>query len=95
MRMTTKQHFIMDLIAKAELSGSCLDIDQLIDGLEKTHHWYTTKQSIQFSIRALVGHGVIEKRALSLRRSRHRVTFSITDLGKKMLGIDLSGCSVP
>ena len=86
MRMTIKQQQIIHLIDKAESEGSCFDFDQLLDGLEKHYSWYTTKQSLQFSIRALISHEVIEKKPLSLRRGRHRVSFGITDLGRKILG---------
>lgn len=76
----------MDLVTRGASGGALIDIDQLIEDLYSEHNWETTKPSIQFSLRILINHGLIEKRDLELRRGRHRRCFEATDSGFKFSG---------
>jgi DNA-binding PadR family transcriptional regulator len=84
--MTTKQVVLLTCLADKNPDGSHLDLDQLLDKLKDDHKWETTKPSIQFSIRALVEEGVIEKAPREKRRNRQRAVLRITDLGLRVLG---------
>lgn len=66
--MTNKQIAIMQALIRGNPDGSFLDLDELLTALT----YETTKQSLQFSIRALVKHGLIEKKGLELRRGHQR-----------------------
>jgi predicted transcriptional regulator len=76
-RLTTKQIQIMDIIVKGNPDGSFVDIDELLVRLP----YETTKQSIQFSVRALISKNLIEKQPRELRRGRQRVVLSPTREG--------------
>ena len=89
MRTTRKQVFIMNLIIAGNVDATPIDMDQLIDRLEEEHGWTTSKQSLQFSLRALINHGLIEKRPFALRRGRQRRLFRVTENGKKMFGVSV------
>lgn len=82
MKFTTKQHQIMATILKGNPDGTFMDIDQLVDALP----YETTKQSLQFSIRALVKHEMVEKVEQECRRSRMRVLISPTGLAYSTFG---------
>lgn len=58
-----------------------IDFDQLLDKLS----WRPSKESAQFPIRSLVAKGFVKKGSLSLRRGRQRVTYLLTEKGKKLL----------
>lgn len=85
MRMTTKQIKLIQCLIQANPDGTPLDMDQLIDNLEKDHHWETSKPSLQFSLRALIKEGVVEKIGMQKRRGRRRVLIQATDLGRRMM----------
>lgn len=77
MNLTKKQKAILALIVKANPDGP-IDFDQLIERVPYT----PTKDSMHFSIRALVAKGLIEKGPLSVRRGRARRLISPTPLGQ-------------
>ena len=66
--LTTKQTQIMDSILRGNPDGSWMDFDELIAALP----YKTTKDSMHFSIRALVKHGLIDKKPLEFRRGQER-----------------------
>ena len=82
MRFTEKQCQIMMTLLKGNDDGTFLDIDQLLDALP----YETTKQSLQFSIRALVKHGMVNKIERQVRRSRNRTVLAPTGLAYSSFG---------
>lgn len=83
-RLTEKQIQIISTIrAHSEVYGEDIDMNQLIDSLP----YKTTKESLQFSIRALIRKGMVSKGETVTRRGRSRRTFIITEFGKTMLGM--------
>lgn len=96
MDLSDKQISIMTVIIKANDDGSLVDLDQILERLDYT----TTKQSLQFSLRALIGHGVIQKAGSEKRRNRVRTLIRATQMGKDLLsvtpvGITKSDISLP
>src|SRR5690554_1562181 len=86
MKLTKKQHQIMDVIMKGNVDEdnytiSWVDLDQLVERLP----YKTSKDSIIFSIRALIAKGLVEKGARELRRGRVRGTLVPTDLAFDVL----------
>ena len=77
MNLTTKQKAILALIVQANPDGP-IDFDQLIERLP----YAPSKDSMHFSIRALVKKGLIEKGALEVRRGRARRLIEVTALGR-------------
>lgn len=59
---------------------AAIDLDQLLERLD----YQTTKESLQFSLRALIGHGLIRKAERELRRDRIRQTLVPTTYGKQV-----------
>lgn len=87
MELTQKQKHIMTTLIKANADGSFLDIDQLVENLP----YKTTKQSMHFSIRALVKKRLISKYGMEKRRGRSRLVINPTTLGfSVMQGIHYS-----
>lgn len=82
MYLTTKQLELMRVIAAGNEDGTPADLDQIIERVS----YKPTKQSIQFSIRALIGHGLIEKVGTDKRRGRQRVLIAATPLGQHYVG---------
>ena len=78
MHLTTKQCELMRVIVAGNEDGSACDLDQILDRVR----YETTKQSLQFSIRALIKHGLIEKVGPYKRRGRPRQIIAATELGK-------------
>ena len=72
--MTTKQIQIMTTVIRGNADGSFMDLDQVLECLQ----YKTTKQSIQFSIRALISKGALSKKPRENRRGRSRVVISPT-----------------
>ncbi|WP_227012133.1 winged helix DNA-binding protein [Duganella sp. FT27W] len=72
MNLTTKQIELIRVINEAPC-----DLDEILERVR----YSTTKQSLQFSIRALIGHGLIEKKGQEKRRGRMRQVIQITTLG--------------
>lgn len=75
--LSPKQWKIMDVIIQANRDGSWVDLDQLLERLD----YKPSKQSMQFSIRALIGRGLIEKRPAELRRGAKRRVYAPTAQG--------------
>jgi DNA-binding MarR family transcriptional regulator len=82
--LTQKQKAILALIVKGNPGDPStgepdtpIDFDQLIERLP----YQTSKQSMHFSVRALVARGLIEKGGLEARRGRARRLISPTPLG--------------
>ena len=82
MLLTQKQIDFIKVIVTGNKDGSAIDLDQIIERVE--HH--PSKQSIHFSIRAMVAKGLIEKGPLERRRGRHRTTIIPTLMGKHFAG---------
>lgn len=81
MELTTKQMQILSVAIKGNEDGSFVDLDELLERLP----YETTKQSLQFSIRALIAKKLLMKHPCETRRGRHRVILSATDLGYRLL----------
>lgn len=76
-KITKKQVAIMKVILLGNEEADPVDIDQLLERLD----YKTTKQSIQFSIRALVSRNFIYKGELQKRRGKKRVIYLPTREG--------------
>lgn len=77
MRLTEKQIEQLRVIGPGNPDGSDVDIDEILERLSYT----TTKQSFQFSLRALINKGLVEKGPRVVRRGRERQTIKPTALG--------------
>lgn len=82
MHLTLKQIELLNTIGRRNPDGGAVDLDQLIERLT----YKPTKQSVQFSIRALIAHGLIQKDASEKRRGRTRTLISLTEQGRVMIG---------
>ena len=82
MHLTQKQIELLRVIGTRNEDGSAVDLDQILELLS----YQTTKQSLQFSIRALIAHDLIQKDAPEKRRGRTRTVISLTEAGKAMNG---------
>lgn len=80
MNLTTKQAALLQVILAGDKSGDHCDIDQILERLP----YQTTKQSLQFSLRAMVDKGCIEKAGRVVRRQRQRETYKATMTGVAM-----------
>lgn len=78
MQLTVKQIALMKAIGKPNEDGSPRDLDQILETLSYT----TTKASLQFSLRALIKHGLIEKLGTENRRGRARQVIGVTSKGQ-------------
>lgn len=79
--LTRRQFELLQHLKKGGPDG-LLDLDQLLDLLS----WIPSKESVQFTIRAMVRKGLIVKEEqLRLRRGRHRVCYRLTQAGEKVL----------
>jgi len=80
--ITTYQLELLRHLANGEGdSGRLTDFDQLLCHLS----WTPTKESAQFTIRAVIKKGFVEKAALESRRGRNRVCYKITEKGRLVL----------
>lgn len=89
--MTHKQIQIMTIVIAGngvDADGKFVpaDIDQLLERLP----YKTTKDSMHFSLRALMRRGMIEKGEVEARRGRKRRPIVPTDLGKSALSATAS-----
>lgn len=95
MLLTSKQVKILGTLVagngKHEGAFVPCDVDQLIERLD----YHPSKESIQFSIRALVNKGLIEKLGTEARRGRRRVIIGPTQLGRKTYVSDLNPTWIP
>lgn len=94
MNLTPKQIALLDIIVKGNglFDGRFVpcDLDQIIERVD----YKPTKEAIQFSIRNLIGKGLIQKAGTENRRDRRRVLISPTDLGKGILKAETNPCWV-
>lgn len=75
--LTRNQTELLTLVKAGGPDGH-LDFDQLLDELS----WTPTKEAAQFTIRALIKKGVLEKLPeLEFRRSRNRICYRLTAEG--------------
>lgn len=87
--LTTKQRQVVGQIIQGDTEEAgrldekfvAIDLDRLIEVLP----YRTTKQSMQFTIRALIKNGLIFKANYENRRGRQRVCFVATDLAKQII----------
>ncbi|MEI9600082.1 hypothetical protein MNY64_17820 (plasmid) [Moellerella wisconsensis] len=79
MDVTHKQKLIIGTIWIGMERFDPIDMDELLEMLP----YKTTKQSMQFSIRALIRKGLVIKSGLKKRSTNgyNRVTFELTELG--------------
>lgn len=81
MRGVTKYQIeILEAVKKHADAGGRIDLDQLLETLS----WTPTKQSLQFSIRALIAKKMIHKVGTEVRRGRKRVCFDLDVEGVKV-----------
>ncbi|HCN5707824.1 TPA: hypothetical protein N6Y57_004830 [Escherichia coli] len=80
MTLTDKQKDIIKTLNLGYERGHLLDLDELLEVLP----YKTTKQSIQFSIRALIKKGLVEKGHTRQRSDNryYRRTLGLTTLGR-------------
>lgn len=83
MHLTQKQIELIRVIGSRNPDGTPLDLDQILELLS----YKPTKQSLQFSIRALIAHNLIQKDAPEKRRGRTRTIISLTKAGEIMNGM--------
>lgn len=82
MRGLTKNQ--IELLQHVQAGGpdGTLDFDQLLDLLS----WTPSKEATQFTIRACIKKGLMEKAGeLQLRRGRRRMTYQLTEEGRRAL----------
>ena len=82
MHLTQKQIELLRVIGTRNEDGSAVDLDQILELLS----YQTTKQSLQFSIRALIAPDLIKKDAPEKRRGRTRTLISLPPAGVVMNG---------
>jgi hypothetical protein len=89
--LTSKQMTIMELVLRG--NGTTpdgafipIDLDQLLERLP----YETTKQSMQFSIRALINREMLERGPRENRRGRSRVTLKPTKLAQQQLRLGIA-----
>lgn len=80
MYLTQKQKKILKAVAEGNTDGSAIDITQLSETLD----YKPSKESLQFSIRAMVGHNLIRKGDKELRRDRLQQLIVPTGYGKQI-----------
>ncbi len=78
MHLTQKQIDLLSVIARGNEDGTSCDLDQIVERC--AHH--PSKQSLQFSLRALINHGLIERQGTERRRNAKRRLIGITPLGQ-------------
>jgi hypothetical protein len=78
MHLTTKQLELLRVIGAGNADGQPCDMDEIVDFVR----YETTKASLQFSIRALIKHGLIEKLPLVFRRGARRRPIGLTAAGR-------------
>lgn len=77
MLLTVKQLELLKIIKSGNTDGSLVDLDELIERAS----YKPKKDSMHFSVRALVAKGLMEKAGTENRRGRRRVLFKILPLG--------------
>lgn len=80
MYLTQKQKKILKAVAEGNADGTAIDITQLSETLD----YKPSKESLQFSIRAMIGHNLIRKGEKELRRERFQRVILPTGYGKQL-----------
>lgn len=80
-RLTAKQFQILDVLTRGNPDGSFCDLDELLMRVQ----YETSKDSLHFSVRALMRRGYITKHERETRRGRSRRVLSATPLGYDLL----------
>lgn len=80
MYLTQKQKKILKAIAEGNPDGTAIDITQLSERLD----YNPSKESLQFSLRAMIGHNLIRKGEKELRRERFQRLLVPTGYGKQI-----------
>lgn len=78
MYLRDKQFEVLSVIAEGNSDGSITDLDEIIDRCR----YKPTKEAIQFSLRSLIAHGLVEKVGREKRRGRVRALIAATHMGK-------------
>lgn len=86
--MTKYQLEVLQKVAAGSADG-LIDFDQLLPTLS----WSPSKDSMQFTIRAMCAKGLIEKRPRELRRGRMRAVYALGPEGA--LALDPRACAAP
>lgn len=81
MKLTPKQIHLLTIIRDKNPDGRPVDLDQILLRLP----YETTKQSLQFSIRALINRGLIERAETEKRRGKRRRVITLSELGNMLL----------
>ena len=81
MRLTVKQMILLSEVAKGQKDNELVDMDQLVDHIS----YRPSKESLHFSLRALIKQGFIEKAGLEQRRGKKRITFRLLVPGIQVL----------
>jgi len=80
--VTAYQHELLTTLLRLEqATGRLTDFDQLLEQLS----WSPSKESAQFTIRAMIAKGFIAKAPLESRRGRNRICYRIAEGGKAVL----------
>lgn len=74
----------MTVIVTGNEDGSNVDMDQILEALP----YETSKESLQFSLRALVNKDCIQKMPTETRRGRARVIYAATEHGNSYFMAD-------
>lgn len=77
MNLSQKQIELLCVIDAGNDDESKCDLDQILERL----NYKPSKESVQFSIRALIKHGLIAKLGRETRRGQSRVIIASTELG--------------
>lgn len=80
--LTAKQVQLISTLAAGNSDGSEVDLDQLLERLP----YRTSKESLQFSVRALAKRGLVAKKGQELRRGRLRRLLALTAAGESFIG---------
>lgn len=83
MQLTSKQIELMCVITKGNGPNEPPDLDEIVERVR----YETTKQSLQFSVRALMARGLIIRRGVEKRRCRQRQVIEATPLGFAVMGV--------
>jgi hypothetical protein len=89
MQLTTKQISQLNVIVAGNPDGSPIDKDELLERLP----YETSKESLQFSIRALVKRGLVTVGGKEKRRGRLRATLVPTDEARQIMGKPVAAVS--
>lgn len=81
-KLTTKQAELMSVVCAGNSDTTWCDLDQILERLS----WKPSKESLQFSIRALMDRGLLVRAPRQTRRRQGRRVIEPTDMAKKMFG---------